>query len=118
MHGLWFEHVNILLLSILLFITLIIVRFVSDLYGCTAGLFEYSLYYPFDLITTSITKMNISKRKQIQEEIIDFTIEFILNILGIILTVYVIIRMKRKKWTKRRIELEALRIDVIRRGTV
>ncbi|CAF1196355.1 unnamed protein product [Rotaria sp. Silwood1] len=118
LYALWFEHVGLLSISIILLIILLIIRFVFDIYGYSVGYFEYSLYPPFDTITTNITRINNNKEKQIKEEITDFSMELIMNMIGILLTMFIIIRMLRKKCRRRQMELAALRIDVIRRGTV
>ncbi|CAF3674794.1 unnamed protein product [Rotaria sordida] len=118
LYTLWFEHAGLLLVSIILLIVLLLIRFIFDIYGYSVGYFEYSLYPSFDLITTNITKINITKEKQMKEEITDFSMELIINIIGILLTMFIVIRMIRKKYKRRQMELEALRIDVIRRVTL
>jgi putative exporter of polyketide antibiotics len=110
--------VGTLSISILLLIILLIIRFVFDLYGYSVGYFEHSLYSPFELITRNLTKINNSQQKQIIEEITDFIMELIINIIGILLTMFIIIRMLRKKRNRRHRELEALAMDVLRRMTV
>lgn len=117
-YSLWFERVGTLSISILLLIILLIIRFVFDLYGYSVGYFEHSLYSPFELITRNLTKINNSQQKQIIEEITDFIMELIINIIGILLTMFIIIRMLRKKRNRRHRELEALAMDVLRRMTV
>jgi len=117
-YSLWSERAGILSISTLLLIILLIIRFIFDIYGYSVDYFQYSLYPPFEFITKNITKININKQKQIIEEITDFSIEFIINLIGILLTIFIIIRMIRKKWKRRQMELEAIRIDAIRRITV
>ncbi|CAF2500147.1 unnamed protein product [Rotaria sp. Silwood2] len=118
LYALWFEHVGLLSISTILLLVLLIIRFVFDIYGYSVGYFEYSLYPPFDLITTNITKIKKNKEKQIKEEMTDFSMELIMNMIGILLTMFIIIRMIIKKYKRRQMELAALRIDVIRRMTV
>lgn len=118
MYSLWFARVGILSISILLLIILLIIRFIFDLYGYSIGYIHHSVYPPFELIITNITKINNSKQKQMLEEITDLSIELIVNIIGILLTMFITLRMLRKKRRRRQMELEALRIDVIRRMTV
>ena len=117
-YSLWFERVGILLISILLLIIFIIIRCIFDVYGYSISYYEHSLYSPFELITTNLTKINISKEKQTIEEITDFSIELIINIIGILLTMFIIIRMLRKKRKRRQMELEDLSVDALRRMTV
>ena len=114
-YSLWIERVSILLVSAVLLSILFIIRFIFDIHGYSIGYFQYSLYPPFELITTNLTKINNAKQKQILEEITDFSIELIINIIGILLTMFIIIRIIRKNRNKRQRELEALRIDVTRR---
>jgi len=117
-YSLWSKRIVILSISLLLLTIFLIIRLISDIYGYSFGYFEYSLYPPFELIKTNLIKININKQKQIIEEIIDFNIELIRNIIGILLTIFIIIRMKRIKWERKQIELRALRIDVRRSMTM
>lgn len=118
-YSLWSKHVGILLNSIILLTIFLAIRFIFDLHGYIIGYFEYSLYPPFELIRKNLTKINNNKQKQILEEITDFTIELIRNLIGIILTISIFIRMIGKKWKrKQQMELEALKTDGTRRITI
>jgi len=117
-YSLWFERVGTLSLTILLLIIFLIIRLVFDIHGYMIGYFDYSLYPPFELITKNLTIINNNKQKQFIEEITDFSIELIINIIGIMLTMFIISRMIRKKWKRKQVKLDAVKIDVKRRGTV
>lgn len=117
-YSLWFKRVGILIHSLLLLIIFLLIRLIMDFYGYLIGYFEYSLYPPFELIRNNLTIINNNKQKQILEEIIDFNIELIRNLLGIILTIFIIIRMMKKKRKGKEIELENLKNTSIRRRTV
>ncbi|CAF1974148.1 unnamed protein product [Rotaria magnacalcarata] len=110
-----FEHVGILIISVVLLMILIIIRLTFDIYGYIFGYFQYSLYPPFDLMATNVS---IHNGKQLEEEMTDFTIELFMNMIGVLVTMFIITRMMRKKWKRRQIELQALRIDVVRSMTV
>jgi hypothetical protein len=117
-YSLWFERVGSLVITIILFIFFFIIRLIFDIYGYSTNSFEYSLYPPFQFITTNLTQINITIQKQMLDEITDFSIELLINIIGILLTVFIIIRMLRKKLQRRQRGLEALRLAVIRRKTM
>jgi hypothetical protein len=117
-YSLWFERVGTLSIVVLLLWILFIVRFVFDLYGYSVGHFEHSLYPPFESIRTKLTQINSTEHKAWGEELSDFTMEFIMNMTGILLTVFIIMRMSRAKRVNRQMVIEALGIELIRRMTV
>ncbi|UJR15445.1 hypothetical protein I4U23_002388 [Adineta vaga] len=120
-YSLWFERVGILSISLLLLFILFIIRFLFDLYYYYhLGSFENSLDSSFEFLRMNLTQINktMTKEKQMNEEITDFIMELIINMIGILLTVFIISRMLRTKRVKRQMELEALSNDLIRRMTV
>jgi hypothetical protein len=105
LYSLWIERVGLLTISTLLFIIFLTIRWMFDLYGYSSGYLKNSLYPPFEFFENDY--------KQFSEEITDFSFELMINILGIILTLFIIIRMRRK-----RTAFETFRMDVFRRMTV
>ena len=105
LYSLWTERIGLLTISTILFIIFLTIRWMFDLYGYSSGYLKNSLYPPFEFIG--------NYQKQFSEEITDFSLELMINILGILLTLFVLIRMRRK-----RTAFETLRMDVFRRMTV
>ncbi|CAF1277020.1 unnamed protein product [Adineta ricciae] len=114
-YSLWLESVQILSISLLLLSILFVVRFISDLYYS-----NLDNYTPALFMNINATQINstLIQSKQLQEEITDLTMELITNLTGVLLTMFIVIRMLKSKRARKQMEVEALGIDPLRRMTV
>ncbi len=105
LYSLWTECIGLLSISTLLLIIFLTIRWMFDLYGYSSGYLQNSLYPPFQFFENN--------HQQFSEEITDFCFELMINILVILLTIFIILRMRRK-----RMAFETVRMNVLRRMTV
>ena len=119
LYALWAARVAVLAVSIVLLAVLVVVRAVFDIYGYATHSCPYSLYPPFERLREGNQAANTTvPMKPMLEEMTDFSLELLVNSMAVLLACVMLIRRLAEAWNRKQMDIEALRMDVLRRMTV